>query len=420
MGESMFTSLSSQKIATLVGQASHRVLIAAPGVRDVVAQALLEYSRRRGVSAPVVILDCNDDVCRHGFGQATAIRTMIDGGIEVRQCAGLRIGVLVCDDDGWSFAPVPLSIEDEPQTDETPNAIGLTLDQAAELVRAAAPSLIVPADLWHAVSADPTVRAEIGTARVTPAELESVEESLKIAPPASFDLQRQVQVFQPYIQYVELNLTGCSIRRHTVQLPQEMMSLATDRSVQERLRTTFSLISTDSELSDKALQDELEEIRKIYTRALGKPWGRMMLKSKRPELDHRVAALRDRVTEFGCKVKARLVEEMDWSLAHLVDAFLPLVTRNPPEHLLAQIQAPRPTSDQAAQWLDVVLREAFPKPEQVVQSMRLECIYKDVTYDSLNQEGLRQALEQAYPYVAWGKPFTEFNAARERERQAAP
>ena len=34
------------------------------------------------------------------------------------------------------------------------------------------------------------------------------------APPVRFDLARQVRVFEPYLQYVELSLSGASIQRH--------------------------------------------------------------------------------------------------------------------------------------------------------------------------------------------------------------
>lgn len=411
----VFTSISSKQIAARIGRARHRVLLAAPGIRGPVADALIAFNLRPGAATPAVILDCNEEVCRVGFGEVAAVKALVRADIPVRQCAGLRIGVLVCDEEAWSFAPAPLSVEEEPQTDETPNAVRLTPEQASELIRAAAPELLVPASLREAMADDGETQPEIGTASVSAADVKSVEQSLEIAPPLRFDLQRQVQVFLPYIQYVELNLTGCSINRHTVRIPKEMVSLATDRTLQERLRTTFSLISADSKLSDKPLQDELEQIRKTYTRTLGKPWGRMMLKSSRTELDRRIGELRDKVEEFGERVKALLAEEIDRSVEQLVEVFHPVVVRNPPESLRAGILDLKPTSEQATRWLTRVLRKAFPSPDQITREMRLECIYKDVTYESLNHEGLQEALETVYPDVEWNKPFREFNAAREQE-----
>ncbi len=50
-----------------------------------------------------------------------------------------------------------------------------------------------------------------------------------------------------------------------------------------------------------------------------------------------------------------------------------------------------------------------------MSDMSLDVQFRDVTYETLKQEGFAEKLRQAYPMVDWDKPFTEFNAAEERE-----
>ncbi|MBJ6802715.1 hypothetical protein [Geomonas propionica] len=45
--------------------------------------------------------------------------------------------------------------------------------------------------------------------------------------------------------------------------------------------------------------------------------------------------------------------------------------------------------------------------------MDLECIFKDVTYETLKEENLAEVLKKEFPLVDWDKPFSEFIAAKE-------
>jgi len=47
----------------------------------------------------------------------------------------------------------------------------------------------------------------------------AVERRLEEAPPVRFDVARQVRVFNAYLQYVELKLTGAAIQRHRLSIP---------------------------------------------------------------------------------------------------------------------------------------------------------------------------------------------------------
>ena len=65
---------------------------------------------------------------------------------------------------------------------------------------------------------------EAVTAPITEAQLGRVEASLKEAPPVKFDVARQVRVFESYLQYVELSLTGAAIQRHRLAIPRGNVS----------------------------------------------------------------------------------------------------------------------------------------------------------------------------------------------------
>jgi hypothetical protein len=51
------------------------------------------------------------------------------------------------------------------------------------------------------------------------AQFAAIQKKLVEAPPVQFDVARQVRVFEPYLQYVELRLTGAAIHRHRIAIP---------------------------------------------------------------------------------------------------------------------------------------------------------------------------------------------------------
>ena len=115
---------------------------------------------------------------------------------------------------------------------------------------------------------------DVGSDLVTHGQFSKVNTSLEDAPPMRFDLVRQVRVFEPYLQYVELSLTGAAIQRHRLAIPPSIQKLGGSKELENRLRTTFELIEKGSKLSSKPLEDALNDIRKNFTRPLGKDHGR--------------------------------------------------------------------------------------------------------------------------------------------------
>jgi hypothetical protein len=400
-----FLGLKVERICEEINSAEKRVIYASPGIRKAVCDAIIKTITRLGSDAVTVIVDCDEETCRLGYGDIEAIKLLISKGVSVRQSKGLRFGLLICDDRGWSFAPVALYVEDDTQSVETANATVLVPEQIEALVTAICPRTTETAD---------TPEAEIGVAPVEKSEVSKTEEGLEIAPPLRFDIARQVRVFQPYIQYVELHLEGCSIQKRVVNIPTTIVNRRVSEELAKRLKTQLGLIEKNSELSDKHLQNELKSIREDYIKNLGKPWGSVMLRHNRNEFDKKVEALREKVHEHHDRVSKHLQQEIDHSRKQVVDSLWRDVANNPPDKLRCQILTSKPDEKIARDFLQGELARCFPTAEKILTQMKLDCQFRDVTYETLTQEGFIKALRKAFPFVPWDKPFDEFNAAKEK------
>ena len=97
-----------------------------------------------------------------------------------------------------------------------------------------------------------------------------------------------------------------------------MQGLGATKDIENRLRTTFDLIEKNSDLSSKPLEDELEQLRKDFTRPLGKPWGRVLLRSVRPVFDERICEFRKKLDEHRKKVESELEAKLKASRQQVV------------------------------------------------------------------------------------------------------
>lgn len=527
MTQSLFVCISDIKISRLINNSTERVALVAPGIGMHTADALIAARKRLGERCVFVVVDCDEEVFRLGYGSIEALQRVTDSGQKVGQSSGLRIGVLICDQVAWSFAPTALYVESEVHSNETPNALVLRADDVERIL-----ARVIPKDLRDAVlkpdNVPPILRAlkdslsgmlpnaealdrelstlcyraikasfqahqlespgvpftlqkllgyfvekygtqmlmkvrpyiehswerlsqreegdvekadfdgifdaliprkpessllapeiaiaevEVGTTLVSAELLSKTKQGLDLAPPIPFDVARQVRVFEPYIQYVEISLKGCHIERRTVELPMSIQGLDPDADLSSRLHTKFDLIEKSSNVSSKQMDSQINQLRDL-TRSLGKPWGRVLLRSTRNRFDERVLEIRAKLEEHKRSVEAKLEEVLADSRKRLIEHFSGLVKAKPPDELLSQITNDPPTDDQINSWLDRELDKTFPKPSDLMSDMSLDVQFRDVTYETLNQAGFGERLREAYPLVNWDKPFDEFDAARERE-----
>jgi hypothetical protein len=59
----------------------------------------------------------------------------------------------------------------------------------------------------------------------------------------------------------------------------------------------------------------------------------------------------------------------------------------------------------AKRWLTGQLDRVFPSAESLIQEMKLEERYKDVTFETLNRDDFLKSVKEAFPTVDWEKAY---------------
>lgn len=418
MSTSLFTSLSSLRIAALVTRGCKRVCYAAPGIHEEAAAALATLKSAQPDIAIAVSLDFDEHTLRMGYGSLTAVEKLRAAGIQPMHSPGFRSAVLIVDDAGWVFTPTALYLEAEPQSDETPNAIRLSAGQVKELLLRLSPAAraeaIAQAETPAEAARIQAIPLEVSELPLGDVHFAEVKRAIETAPPVNFDVVKQVRVFEPYLQYVELTLTGAAVQRHRVRIPKALQNIGASKDLEGRLKTTFDLIEKGGALSSKALEDGLNQIRKDLTPSLGKDHGRVVLKAGKPLLLKRLDELRTKLETHQEKVKAALQAKLDESKKQVVDYYLPLAEKNPPDALVGGMF--KVTSEDVRAWIEEELASVFPSAESLVQKMILEDRYKDVTFETLNRPDFLDSVKTAFPRIDWDKAYDEFKAAGETKK----
>jgi hypothetical protein len=408
-------------MAKLMSSARIRVCYVAPGIQDATATVLCSLVASNPKLRISVSVDFSEAAFRMGYGSLGAVKALKDAGIEVVNSPGLRAAVLIVDDTGWVFTPTALYLEPEPHSEETPNAIRLTRDQVDEVILRVSSkekhAALVEAPTEELKERIKSVVTEIGTEPVSQAEFDIVDDVFERAPAVKFDVARQVRVFEPYLQYVDLSLRGAAIQRQRIRIPKALLRLGSSEDLEGRLRTTFDLIERNSQVSSKRLEKDLYQLRTDLTRSLGK-FGRVMLKAARSRFDERIEEFRARLKAHQIAVESEIEGKLKASREQVIEYYLPAARTKPPDELVGKSVRPNLSDDVLREWIGKKLDDVFPSADEVVSNMTLDVSFKDVTYETLNDPDFVDRLKAAYPEIDWDKPYSEFRAMGEDQNAA--
>jgi hypothetical protein len=224
-----FTNVDDKVLVKLISTSSRRVMFVAPGLRTVVADALVDALRRLPGKITVV-LDVDAEVCRLGYGDEQRLITIKEAvekaGTRLDHQPGVRIGLLIADDTIVIYSPVPLLIEAGSKIPDKPNAI---------IINGTFP---VSIEIACGLGTDAEAARQVGLEFLNEAKFEAVKKDWKANPPKEFNIARIERVFNPALHFVELEFLDYRWSAKKVRLGVELSGLGDDY-LRERVENTF-------------------------------------------------------------------------------------------------------------------------------------------------------------------------------------
>ena len=329
--------------------------------------------------------------------------------VRIREEGGLRIGTLICDQEGFCFSPTPLLIASGKAGGSTGvNAVVLSRDQVRKVT-----SAVLPGMHEKESKVEDIQQSEVGAKYADDEKIKEIKVNIDQNPPRQFDVERKARVFNTQFEFVELCLKGCNVEKHTIKIPPKLLLDQLGKSdAEKQLKATWSLFNKQSKISSKGIRDKKDELLKRYTKQLPK-YGRVLLKAKKKEFEEELNSIKDDVKELQKDLEAKLGDEIKKAKERLIDLLFSSLVKNSPDDLRMQIPSGKPTEEQTRKWLEKELDEVFPSPEKVIKKMSLEYIYKGITYETAKDEIFQKNVKKAYSFIEWDDLFKEYDAAQE-------
>lgn len=214
-----FCAVGDAELMQAITQARTRIVYVAAGIGGDVAKALgavLDAHKQLDVT---VVIDPDEEVCRIGYGDQEGLEVLQHLAdlhhFGIRKQAGLRIGVLLVDDEVLLWAPTPQSVEAAPTAPEQPNGLRLGRDPVASLEKAIAP---------EGTDTVPSA-GEIGKTAVTPEEVKETLKALAANPLIPVALSQVTRVFSSKLQFVELEVKGAKFSQTGLTVPRDQLNV---------------------------------------------------------------------------------------------------------------------------------------------------------------------------------------------------
>jgi hypothetical protein len=131
-----FAVASDDVLVKLIQSARKRLVIIAPALTKLVADAISQRLDDLGKIDVTVILDSDPEVYRLGFGDKEALEMVRSASakqfFDLREQSGVRIGVVISDDVTMIYSPISRTIEAGSTSIEKPNAISRAASRGSD------------------------------------------------------------------------------------------------------------------------------------------------------------------------------------------------------------------------------------------------------------------------------------------------
>lgn len=419
--------VDEEQLAAWIDGATGTIQYLGPAITQRLAHKILAAEKRTGEQSQVVI-QLDDEMDRSGYGQTVGIRTLHDDGAYIQHRDGLRIAAFTAPGIGVVWSPIAERVDpidrvsvngiwmeggelhalwrwmnrmmgmQGPEETATRGA-GSDTPHSAHLEQESIDEEEVSADTNQRATGESSSRAV--DQRLIPAEpeahlrtidertIEKVETHLKEHPPRDFKEEKQTEVYQGYVGFVEIHVTGASLSgATTLAVPKELTELGLEADLRNRLSERMRIdLSGSVDLGVREVNKRVDAFREIFTKQMGPPLGRIykksdwpIMKSKWDEIGVLVNSANERISNFMHAAVEKIICDAakDWAKA---------INENP---------SVKKNGAYTVDEIYKLLMDQWDRKQRATQ-VSVQLYAKDLTWVTLNNQQVRSKIEEAYP-----------------------
>ena len=429
--------VDEERLAGWIDGATGAIRYLGPALTEKLAQKILAAEKRTGERSHVVI-DLDDEMDRCGYGQTAGVRTLHNERATIRRQTGLRIGALSAPAIGVVWSPIAERVD--PIDRVSVNGIWMEGPEQRELLRwisrmmgeretsqsvrdldrrdmpASLPEAPYEPDigpregidrggqdatetegteeyLVHEVVGDSPAPSEpdLTVSAVQDQDLKEAELHLREHPPRDFRKEKETEVYQDYVGFIEIHVMGASLAESTtLAIPNELTELGLEGDLRNRLSETMRIDLNDRvDLGARDVNRRVDAFREIFTKQMGPPLGRVYKKSEWDIIQIKWAEIERLVEMANEKIERSMDKAVDEIIADAAEGWAKAIAENPNPAVQGSYSEEAIRSMLDAQW----------DRRKRAKRMRVQLFVKDFTWATLNDPEVRRKIEEAYPDI---------------------
>ncbi|WP_394232199.1 hypothetical protein [Niallia oryzisoli] len=201
--------------------------------------------------------------------------------------------------------------------------------------------------------------------------------------------------YRSMIQFIEITFNGARLEQTTIKIPSELLKGKHAKGLGDKLKATYPLFHEDFSNYSKPVKEKVDACRSWYTRVLSKKYGRVMFVKDKAAFEKEVQTIQCLIEQYKKKVSDILNIQMEETKQELIQYFTPILIEDPPDHLL-HLDKESLDEQEVRDYIEWLLGKEFPTAEQILNRVEFYYVYKDVTYQILQDDQFYRDIEKAF------------------------
>ena len=430
----VFSKITTSIIAEIIAQAKEEVILVIPGITHEISQELVKLAQNIGWENITLILDCESETIRLGYGRFDPIKEVLNAGCEVRNSPNVRIGVLLVDNKGWIFSPTATYIEDEPLQVLVPNSVEIAPAEIMRIRKALIPDIssqkgkqCLPAEEvqinkitsnddsqgvgedWGTKSEAVILPVEIGRKYLSDEILDLTDDDLKQNPPIEPEDARRTRILNYKIRLIKATFKGFKFNQRKIKLESKYLGIST-KEIQDHIGAQWALFNDN--IYEKNLKEIIEPLNDKWRTILNsftvnlKDYGRVILMHNLSEFNTAVKTFETKdIPDSREKLIHSLETSLEQSKKQLKEFLFEKIDKEPPEQLRKILLLDSNRRNQIIDIVNEIIHESkFPSAKVLIDDVQVKVIESNVSETMLNdpefQELISNKMKLAVDQVA--------------------
>jgi hypothetical protein len=379
----------------LFKSAKKLILISAPGISEVIAEALVSSQKEDGIKVKVY-LELSEKSFRHGFGEISAITKLRENNIEYFSKEGLNLYFIIVDDSGYFYFPKSLFVEEEGSSKD----LFFMTNQQVKTIKLLYNNLddndFEYENIIEEVGID-TLR-EVSK-NIIPVEKEqsiSLETKIIKDPPVKPDYGRKLDVYIAKFQFVELRFSGANLHVAKVKLPSKALPFKDDalkKAIEANLRILDEISERDFLEPFFKIKNNLDLIRGNYLYYIKKRKKNVIKRDEKSAFEEELVQIIKCIEIVKGGILNRLQEEIQKSQDRIWENLYTFLIDNQPKELkglqgnVLQNAVKNITNK-------IMASIHFPYATKMLSALKLEWHFYDITWQDLKDKDVIEEMQK--------------------------